>query len=247
MICDFLSAVAWRAQKGNPMNCLKETPEFERPYEKAVRSGIASLTDSELLAVVLRNGTTKMDVLSLSRRLLNLNDTKEGLCGLMHHSYSDYLSCEGIGKVKAVQLLALGELSRRIWRLEKKRFPAVFSDSSACADYYMQEMRHLEQEELHIAFLDTKLRLMREETITKGTVNASLISVREIMISALKNRAVFMILIHNHPSGDPSPSTEDSVVTRRVVKAGEIIGITLIDHIIIGDNSYYSFKEWGTL
>lgn len=229
------------------MNHLKETPEFDRPCEKALRFGIHALSDSELLAVLLRSGTAGKDVLTLSRQILNLNGKNEGLGGLMHHSYSEYVACEGIGKVKAVQLLAVGELSKRIWRREATARSAAFTDSSACAAYYMQEMRHLEQEELRVAFLDTRLRLEREETITRGTVNASLISVREIMISALKNRAVHIILVHNHPSGDPSPSREDTAVTHEVAEAGALIGITLADHIIIGDNSYYSFKEWGTL
>lgn len=229
------------------MNQLKETPQFDRPYEKALRSGIQTLSDSELLAVLLRSGTAGKDVLTLARQILNLGEEPDRLGGLMHHSYADYIACQGIGKVKAIQLLAIGELSKRIWRGRVLDRSTVFSESSVCASYYMEEMRHLEQEELRAAFLDTRLRLMREETISRGTVNASLISVREIMISALRHRAVHMILVHNHPSGDPSPSREDMEVTRRTAEAGALIGITLADHIIIGDHSYYSFKEWGTL
>ena len=111
----------------------------------------------------------------------------------------------------------------------------------------MQDLRHLEQEELRAVFLDTRMGLIRDRVITRGTVNASLVSVREIMIEALRHRAVNLILIHNHPSGDPSPSEEDTVVTEKVAEAGELVGITLSDHIIIGDNTYYSFKEWGKL
>ena len=151
--------------------------------------------------------------------------------------------------MKAVQLLAIGELAKRIWRREAGgtlTLP-VFSEPAVCARYYMQEMRHLEQEELRIVYLDTRLRLMRDQILTRGTVNASVLSVREIMIGALRHRAVHLILIHNHPSGDPSPSSEDRSVTKQVAEAGALIGIRLADHIIIGDNRYYSFKEWGTL
>lgn len=229
------------------MNRLKSIPESERPYEKAVRYGISVLSDSELLAVLLRTGTPSADVLTLSAGILDLGGRGEGLSGLLHYSYEEYLSCTGIGSVKAVQLLAIGELVRRIWRRDAENRIGRFSDPGECARYYMQELRHLEQEELRAAFLDTRMSLIRDRVITRGTVNASLVSVREIMIAALRHRAVNLILIHNHPSGDPSPSEEDTVVTKKVAEAGELVGITLADHIIIGDNTYYSFKEWGIL
>ena len=216
------------------MNRLKSIPENERPYEKAVRNGISVLSDSELLAVLLRTGTPSADVLTLSSEVLDLGGRGEGLSGLLHYSYEEYLSCSGIGGVKAVQLLAIGELARRIWRRDAEKRIGKFSDPGECARYYMQDLRHLEQED-------------RDRVITRGTVNASLVSVREIMIEALRHRAVNLILIHNHPSGDPSPSEEDTVVTEKVAEAGELVGITLSDHIIIGDNTYYSFKEWGKL
>ena len=229
------------------MNRLKSIPENERPYEKAVRNGISVLSDSELLAVLLRTGTPSADVLTLSSEVLDLGGRGEGLSGLLHYSYEEYLSCSGIGGVKAVQLLAIGELARRIWRRDAEKRIGKFSDPGECARYYMQDLRHLEQEELRAVFLDTRMGLGRDRVITRGTVNASLVSVREIMIEALRHRAVNLILVHNHPSGDPSPSEEDTVVTEKVAEAGELVGITLSDHIIIGDNTYYSFKEWGKL
>ena len=231
------------------MNKLRETAVHDRPCEKAQRCGVEVLTDAELLAVLLRTGSEKLDVLRLSEKILNLSGAHEGLGGFLHHSYEEYLECSGIGPVKAVQLLAIGELAKRIWRREAGgtlTLP-VFSEPAVCARYYMQEMRHLEQEELRIVYLDTSLRLMRDQILTRGTVNASVLSVREIMIGALRHRAVHLILIHNHPSGDPSPSSEDRSVTKQVAEAGALIGIRLADHIIIGDNRYYSFKEWGTL
>ena len=229
------------------MNRLKSIPENERPYEKAVRNGISVLSDTELLAVLLRTGTPSADVLTLSSEVLDLGGRGEGLSGLLHYSYEEYLSCSGIGGVKAVQLLAIGELARRIWRRNAEKRIGKFSDPGECARYYMQDLRHLEQEEIRAVFLDTRMGLIRDRVITRGTVNASLVSVREIMIEALRHRAVNLILVHNHPSGDPSPSEEDTVVTEKVAEAGELVGITLSDHIIIGDNTYYSFKEWDKL
>ena len=130
------------------MNRLKSIPENERPYEKAVRNGISVLSDSELLAVLLRTGTPSADVLTLSSEVLDLGGRGEGLSGLLHYSYEEYLSCSGIGGVKAVQLLAIGELARRIWRRDAEKRIGKFSDPGECARYYMQDLRHLEQEEL---------------------------------------------------------------------------------------------------
>jgi DNA repair protein RadC len=230
------------------MNRLKETASSERPYERAVKYGPGTLTDAELIAVLLRTGTKGSDVIDLSNRILGLGPgQRQGINGILHHTYEEYLQCRGIGKVKAVQLLCIGELSRRMWRREISSDSVSFDDPSACAGYYMEEMRHLEQEELRIAFLDTRHRLMCDQILTRGTVDSSVVSVREIMISSLKHMAVNVILIHNHPSGNPNPSDDDLKVTHQVNDAGKLIGIRLTDHIIIGDNTYYSFKEWGTL
>lgn len=120
-------------------------------------------------------------------------------------------------------------------------------EPASVAEYYMEDMRHRNQEVLKLIMLDTKSRLIRDRDISKGTVNASLISPREIFMEALRNGAVFIILMHNHPSGDPSPSPEDIRVTSRVAQAGMMLGISLVDHIIIGERSYVSLKEQGML
>ena len=226
---------------------LKETPREERPAERAERYGAQTLTDAELLAVLLRTGTRDFDVMELSRQILKMEDGNPGINTLLHHTFEEYAECRGIGRVKAIQLVCLSELSKRIWRRDCASRLMSFHEPSACAQYFMEEMRHLEQEELRIAFLDTRIRLLSEALITRGTVDSSLVSVREIMISALKHRAVSMILIHNHPSGNPSPSDDDIRVTNQVNEGAKLIGIRLFDHIIIGDNAYYSFKEWGRL
>jgi len=229
------------------MSQFKETPAEERPYERAIRYGVETLTDTELLAVLLRTGTSNLNVMELCRSLLDMGGKNEGITGLLHHTCEEYRSMKGIGKVRAVELLALGEFSKRIWKRDAVNHLVCFNEPALCARYYMQDMRHLEQEELRIAFMDTRHNLTADQILTRGTVNSSMVSVREIMISALKHRAVNMILIHNHPSGNPAPSDDDIRVTRQVSEAAKLIGIGLADHIIIGDNNYYSFKEWGTL
>lgn len=153
------------------------------------------------------------------------------------------MKLDGIGLVKGLQLCCIGELSRRIWRRKSQEIRPSFRQPEEIADYYMEEMRHLEQEEVRVMFFDTKQILIRDVLLSKGTVNASLISPREVLIQALRHGAVTMILVHNHPSGDPTPSKEDAALTKRLSQAGSVVGIPLIDHIIIGDLQYLSFRE----
>lgn len=231
----------------NEMNTIKEMPYQERPYERCRCFGPSALTDAELLAVILRTGTRNQSSLALAHKVLMEAGPSEGINRLMHKSYEELISISGIGSVKAMQLLCIGELSKRIWRKEASENVLFFHNPKLCAAYYMQEMKHLEREELRLAFLDTRQRFMSESLITVGTVNASLISVREILIDILKHQAVNVIMLHNHPSGNPFPSEDDKKVTEAVRKGCEIIGVRLNDHIIIGDNSYYSFREQGNL
>ena len=230
------------------MRKLRDVRPEERPAEKARRLGIASLSDQELLSLLLRSGCQGQDVTALSALILEMEPRREGLLGLLHNSVQDYMRLRGVGEAKALQLVAIGELSKRIWRREAaKNLTTAFSDPGVCARYYMEALRHLEQEELHAAFLDTKLRLISDQLLSRGSVDASVVSVRELMIADLRARAVRMILVHNHPSGDPHPSADDQRVTAEVQAAARLIGIPLEDHIVIGDNAYYSFKEWGLL
>ena len=157
------------------------------------------------------------------------------------------MELHGVGPVKASQLLCICELSRRIWRQAASGQELSFHSPEAIAGYYMEEMRHKEQEELRAMFFNTRQVLIKELLISRGTVNASLATPREIFIEALRYRAVSLILVHNHPSGDPSPSREDAAFTKRVRLAGEMVGIILLDHIIIGDNAFLSLKERGML
>lgn len=222
---------------------MKDMPEEERPYEKCIRQGACTLTDSELLAVIMRTGAQGKSSLILANEVLQLcKRVSNGLPGLYHLSVSELMQIKGIGKVKAIQLLCIGELSRRLAQTAARE-SLSFREPSTIARYYMEQLRHEEQEVLICMMLDSKNHFLRDITISRGTVNASLISPRELFLEALRHQAVNIILIHNHPSGDPTPSREDAQVTRRVYEAGELIGIHLLDHIVIGDHQYVSFCE----
>ena len=229
----------------NQKNTMKDMLAEERPYEKCERFGAGSLTTIELLAVLLRTGTKGENSLELARKLLYPDGEKKGEgIPLQRWSREELLRIHGIGRVKAVQILCLCELSRRMAQMSARE-ELDFSSPDTVARYYMEDMRHLKQEELKLLMLNTKSKLLGETRISKGTVNMSVISPRELFIEALQKDAVMIILLHNHPSGDPEPSREDILVTKKIAKAGELIGITLIDHIIIGDRSYVSLAEKG--
>lgn len=228
-------------------NTIKELPAQDRPYEKCLDLGPEHLTDSELLAVILRTGRRGSSSLELSYEILHLAQTREaGISGLYHLSVQELMRIPGVGKVKAIQLKCIGELSRRMAR-QKARERLSFNDPATIAAYHMEGLRHLEQEVLLCMMLDTKNHLLGEKQISLGTVNASLISPRELFLEALRFQAVNIILVHNHPSGDPTPSREDVLITQRVHQGGELIGIHLLDHIIIGEHAYMSFREKESL
>ena len=225
---------------------IKEKGYEKLPYEKFSSMGPSALTDSELLAIMLRTGTKGQDVLSLAAYLLNEKYSSDGLSMLLHVTYEELIDIKGIGKVKAIQILALSELVKRVWRSETGG-RVTFAEAGICAQYYTQEMRYLEREELRVAFLDIKFRMLSDIMISRGTIDSSLVSVREILIEALRRRAVSIILIHNHPSGSPTPSAADMDVTAKVRSGCEAVGIRLTDHIIIGSSGFYSFREHGNI
>ncbi len=223
-----------------------QMPIFERPYEKFSRLGVHALSDEELLAIILRTGSKKEDALHLASRILLSNQEYNGLLNLNHLTFNELMKLDGIGQVKATQILCLSEITRRMAKATRKDGVHLLSPDSV-ASYYMEDMRHLTTEQILLVLLDSKSKILGDKIISSGTVNASLLAPRELFIYALKNGAVNIILLHNHPSGDPSPSTEDLSVTKRVKEAGVLIGIKLMDHLIIGDNKYVSLKEQGLL
>ena len=224
---------------------MKELPCEERPYERCVKSGPEHLSDAQLLAVILRTGSAQESVLELATRILELGGPGEGILGLLHLSLPELMSVKGIGQVKAIQLQCIGELSRRIWKRKAMKSPVRYNEPAQVAEYYQEDLRHKEQEEFHMMLFNTKQNMIGDVALSKGTVNASLATPREIFIQALRFQAVSLILVHNHPSGDPEPSREDILLTRRVEEAGKVIGIAVLDHIIIGDGTYVSIKERG--
>ena len=221
---------------------IRDLPETARPYERCLDSGPEVLSDIELLAVLLRSGTQGCSALELAGKILKLCPYEDGLGGLLRLTVPELRGVTGIGPVKAVQISCLGELSRRIARKQHIRRPQ-FPDAQSVAEYYMENLRHCEQEHVLCMLLDTRNRLLGEEEISKGTVNQSLFSSRELYITALSYHAVHVILVHNHPSGDVTPSREDIEVTRQAFEAGELIGIRLLDHIIVGDRQYTSLRS----
>ena len=225
---------------------VREDDGVLRPYEKCLKFGPGMLSDAELLAVILRTGAVGMDSIALAAQILQLAPGRKGLAGLYQLSVEELCSLKGVGNVKAIQVQCIGELSRRISKSIAAEGIAM-NQPDTIARYYMEDMRHLTQEHLLALFLDGKTRLIRDKMLFKGTVNGAMLSPREVLIEALRSNAVYLVLLHNHPSGDPQPSREDIGVTKRVSEAGKIVGIQLIDHIIIGDNQYISLKERGVL
>lgn len=217
-----------------------------RPYEKCLSKGVSSLTDAELLAVIIRTGTKGISSIQLSDAILNHSKDTPGILGLMNASVPQLMKLKGVGRVKAIQIQCIGELSKRISKSSAVQ-RLNFNNPSAVAEYYMEQMRHIKKEQLIVAMLDTKCRLINDTVLSIGTVNASLITPREVFLEAFKHNAVSIIILHNHPSGDPTPSSNDLTVTKRIKEAGSILGIQLIDHIIIGDNKYTSLREKGSL
>lgn len=197
---------------------MKDIPNAERPYEKCLKQGAEALSDAELLAVLLRTGTKGENVLALAKRLL-YQDGGAGLLGIHQFSFQSLMKLKGIGKVKAVQILCLSELAKRLSKASVE--PRLrFSSSQSVAEYYMEDLRHRNQEVMKLLLLNSKAELIDETNISKGTVNASLVTPRELFVEALKKEAVSMILLHNHPSGDPTPSRDDILTTKRISECG---------------------------
>lgn len=226
-------------------NTMKEIPCTERPYEKCERRGAENLSDAELLAVLLRTGTRGENALKLSERIL-YHAGDSGILNIHQFSKERLMQIKGIGKVKAIQLSCISELSKRLAK-ESAHELLSFENPESVANYYMEDLRHEKQEIMKLLMLNSRAKLIGETNVSKGTVNASLITPRELFIEALQKNAVSIVILHNHPSGDPTPSREDKLITRRIQEAGVLIGIELVDHIIIGNNCFLSFRRENLL
>lgn len=238
---------------------MEEKTTIQLPYEKFLQKGAEALSDAELLAILLRTGPVPppdaplrhrcCPALALAETILSLpSGAVEGLAGLSRLSCADLMSVKGIGEVKAVRILCIFELGRRIALQRRADMPA-FPTPAAAADYCrpLFEGENRDVEQTLLLLLDAKGRLLREKLLSVGTVNLSLVSPREIFLYALKYHAVHFLLLHNHPSGDVTPSREDAEITKRLSGLGDMMQIRLLDHIILGGQSYYSFREAGLL
>ncbi len=220
---------------------ITDIQESDRPRERLVRLGAPALSDAELLAILLRVGVEGENAVQLGLRLLqNLG----GIPGLHRSSIEEVCSQKGIGLAKAAQIKAAIELGRRLNVAFPDERPAISSPADA-AGLLQYEMSALEQEELRVILLDTRNRVVKIEAVYKGSLNSSQIRVGELFKLAIRANAAAMIAIHNHPSGDPTPSPDDVAVTRTIIQAGKLLDIEVLDHIIIGMGRFVSLKERG--
>jgi DNA repair protein RadC len=222
---------------------IKELPPSERPRERLLENGPAALSDAELLAILIRTGTVRETAVQVAERILV---ELGGLHELPRKAYDEFRGIPGLGPAKAVTVLASMELAKRISTRLRAGLPAVTSPADA-ASLVMEDLRHKMREHFQILLLDTKHKVVGIEEISIGSLNASLIHPREVFRPAIQKACACIILVHNHPSGDPTPSREDLEVTRRLCEAGRLVGIEVLDHVVIGDGRYISFKEKGLL
>lgn len=222
---------------------LRQLPHSQRPRERMITYGADALSHAELLAILLRTGTKNQSAVQLSAQLLQQ-------CGslreLVDMSLDELTAIKGIGQAKALQLLAGIELGKRVARSSLGDVVTVRSPYDA-AMYVMEELRYLKKEHFIGLFLNTKNHIVGKETLSMGTLNASLVHPREVFRAAIRSSSASIICIHNHPSGDPSPSPEDIQITKRLAEAGSLLGIEILDHLIIGDGTFVSLKEQGYL
>lgn len=224
---------------------MKDLPLSERPYEKLEILGEEMLSNAELLAIIIKTGNKNESSIALAQRILSKDEKGEGMSFLYDLSLEQLMSINGIGRVKAVQIKALMELSKRIantFNLHKRM--TLKSPADVCG-LLMEDMRHRKKEVFKAILLNTKNQVIKQVDISVGSLNASIVHPREVFTEAVKNSCSSIIFVHNHPSGDPEPSSQDIETTKRLVDSGNILGISVLDHIIIGDGRYASLKEKG--
>lgn len=220
---------------------VREWPESERPREKLARHGADALSTAELLAIILRTGTVREDVLALSQRLLV---QRGGISGLANCTLSELGDEHGLGLAKGAQLKAALELGKRL-QVELGAARVQIRSPRDVADLLMYEMGVLQQEMVRTVLLNTKNHVIGSPVIYQGSANSAVMRVGEVFREAVRHNAVAMILVHNHPSGDPTPSPEDVAVTREIVQAGKLLDIDVLDHLVIGHSRFVSLKERG--
>lgn len=222
---------------------IHEMPAEERPRERLSKHGPSVCSTAELLAILLRTGTTERSALGLAELLLS---QFHGLKGVANATLEQLSAVKGVGEVKAIQIAAAIELGKRNAVLSDEEKPVIRSPQDV-ANLLMPELRDAKKEHLKSITLNTKNAVLRIHTVSVGILDSSLVHPREVFKDAIAASAAAIIVAHNHPSGDPTPSTEDRRITQRLAEAGQIIGIELLDHVILGDNRFVSLKERGVL
>ena len=219
---------------------IKDIPLSERPRERLLKYGKESLSNEELLSIILKTGTKNYSAKELSNHILkNFKNIKE----MKYITINKLTEINGIGEVKAIELLAALELGKRVYYIEQKE-KVLLNSSKKIYEYFKNIFIEEYQECFYALYLDTKSKLISYKLLFKGTINSSCVHPREVFKNAFLESAYSIIVIHNHPSGDPSPSKEDIKVTETLMQVGKIMAIPVVDHIIIGNNQYYSFYEF---
>ena len=230
----------------NNSDCsIKDWPEDERPRERLIKYGEDKLSDAHLLGILIGSGdrSTRKNAVDLSRDLLNVFSNFRQMD---QASVMELCKVKGIGIAKAAQIKAALEVGKRM--SSQKTDKKEKMDTSRCfVEYYAPFLQHLKKEIVKVVLLNPKLVMIKDLTISEGSLNASIVHPLEVMIPAIRESAASFALVHNHPSGDPSPSQQDMEITHRLSKTGQIVGIRMVDHIIIGDNKYFSFSDEGLL
>ena len=219
---------------------IHDLPKDERPRERLIKNGASTLSDSELLAIILRTGSRQENVINLSQRILKEYNIKQ----LSQINLTQLMKVHGIKESKAAQIAACFEIARRLESFNDEDKQKISSPEDVYRRIY-PKMREQKKELFIELCLDTKNRVIKEETISVGSLNANIVHPREVFKLALAESAAHIIVAHNHPSGDPTPSREDIEITKKLVDTGIIMGITLLDHVIIGDGRHFSMKEAG--
>jgi DNA repair protein RadC len=212
----------------------------ERPRERLIKCGASALSDSELLAIILRTGTTQENVINLCQRVLSQYNLKQ----LSQTNLTQLMEIHGIKESKAAQIAACFEIARRLESFNEEAKPVIHSPEDVYRRIY-PGLREQKKEIFIELCLDTKNQIIKESTISIGSLNANIVHPREVFKTALAESAAHIIVAHNHPSGDPAPSREDIEITKKLVETGKIMGIEVLDHIIIGDGRHFSMKEAG--
>ena len=221
---------------------IKELPESERPYEKLQIYGANKLSNAELLSIIIKTGTKEYTSIDLANKVLNLN-THSNIRGMLDCSIEEFMTVKGIGRVKAIQLTAIGELAKRMSKPLNILNIKITSPNDVC-NLLMDELKYEKREKVKVIILNAKNNILKMIDLGTGTTSIAIIDPKDVLLEAVRMGAPKMILIHNHPSGDPTPSIQDLRITKRLCECSKMLGIELLDHIVIGDGRYESIFSW---